>query len=86
MGKYISELMTDQPIEYYVEKMTESTDLLTAAVKELSEEEFHDKREGYDPETGCNLAWVLYHLAEDEVHHREQISLLRKLYRHLKEG
>jgi len=83
MGKYIPELITDKPIEHYVEKMTEGTDLLTKAIMQLSEEEFHKRREGYSAETGCNLAWVLYHLAEDEVHHRGQISLIRKLYRHI---
>jgi len=84
MGKYIPELITDQPIEYYTQKMKEATDLLIEAVMQLSEEEFHARRKGYDPENGCNLAWVLYHLAEDEVHHRGQISLIRKLYRHSK--
>lgn len=53
---------------------------------QLSEEEFHAKREDHNPETGYNLAWKLYHLAEEEVHHRGQISLIRKLYRHLKQG
>jgi len=86
MGKYIPELITNQPIEYYTKKMKEATDLLIEAINRLTEEEFHAKREGYDPETGCNLAWVLYHLAEDEVHHRGQINLLRKLYRHSKEA
>lgn len=85
MGKYIPELITNQPIEYYTEKMAAATDLLIKAINQLSEEEFHARREGYSEETGCNLAWVLYHLAEDEVHHRGQISLIRKLYRHLKE-
>ncbi len=83
MGKYITELITDQPIEYYVEKMTEGTALLTKGVMQLSEKQFHERRKGYSEETGCNLAWVLYHLAEDEVHHRGQISLIRKLYKHL---
>lgn len=86
MGKYIPQLMTDQPIEYYVEKMTEATDLLTKALIQLSEEEFHENRDEYAPGTDANLAWILYHLAEDEVHHRGQIGLIRKLYRHSEKG
>jgi uncharacterized damage-inducible protein DinB len=39
------------------------------------------RMEDYDAETGCNLAWVLYHMAEDEIYHRGQISVIRKLYR-----
>jgi uncharacterized damage-inducible protein DinB len=49
-------------------------------MRQLSREDLIRKREGYDPVTGHNLAWTLYHKAEDEVHHRGQISILRKIY------
>jgi len=81
MGKYIPQLITNEPIEVYLEKLEESNKLVVEAIKKLSTEEFHKKREGYNKETGCNWAWVLYHLAEDEVHHRGQISMIRKLYK-----
>ena len=84
MGKYVPSLINDQPIAYYHQKMKEATDLLTEAIMQLSEEEFHGQCECYAPGHDANLAWVLYHLAEDEVHHRGQISLIRKLYRHHK--
>ncbi len=82
MGKYIPQLITNEPIEFYLQRLEESYQLFVESVKMLDTEAFHKKREGYDPDTGCNLAWVLYHVAEDEVHHRGQISLLRKLYNH----
>lgn len=83
MGKHLPELITSQPVEFYIDELEKSQILLFEAINKLSTADFHKKREGYSKETGCNLAWVLYHLAEDEVHHRGQISLLRKLYKTL---
>ena len=80
MGQYIPQLITGEPIEGYIEKLSQSRAQMLAAIKQISKEEFYKKREGYNPKTGYNLAWALYHLAEDEVHHRGQISILRKLY------
>ncbi len=81
MGKYIPQLINHQPLEKYQSQLAASSALLEEAIKNITQEEFFEKREGYNEETGCNLAWVFYHLAEDEVHHRGQISLLRKLYK-----
>ena len=53
---------------------------MLAAIGSISREQFFERRDGYNPATGYNLAWALYHMAEDEVHHRGQISILRKLY------
>lgn len=83
LGKYVPELITHQPIRFYIDALQDAHQQLCDAVKTLSQEDFVKQREGYDKETGCNLAWVLYHAAEDEVHHRGQISLLRKLYKKL---
>lgn len=81
MGTYIPQLITDEPVEVYVKRLEHSRANMLTALKALSPTEFKEKREGYNPETGCNLAWILYHMAEDEVHHRGQISILRKLYK-----
>jgi uncharacterized damage-inducible protein DinB len=81
MGKYIPQLITKQPVEEYVSQMKLSRNKIVEEIKLLSTEEFYRKREGYNPKTGYNLAWVLYHSAEDEVHHRGQISIIRKLYK-----
>ncbi len=81
MGKFLPQLITDQPIEFYLEALESSKQEFLQAIDGLSNEDFFRKREGYNPETGHNLAWTLYHVAEDEVHHRGQISLIRKLYK-----
>ncbi len=80
MGKYIPQLITENSISFYIEKLKESRVKLIQQITKLNKEDFYKKRDGYNPNTGYNLAWVLYHLAEDEVHHRGQISIIRKLY------
>lgn len=81
MGQYIPQLITDDGVEVFVERLAQSRARMLKAVSALNATEFKEKRTGYNPNTGCNLAWVLYHMAEDEVHHRGQISILRKLYK-----
>jgi hypothetical protein len=81
MGTFIPQLIKSQPIEKYIAELADSRRLLIQSLKPITFDHFVKRIEGYDPETGCNLAWVLYHLAEDEVHHRGQISILRKLYK-----
>lgn len=81
MGKHIPELITNQAVEEYVAELETTRREMIQAIKGLSLEDFHRKREGYNPETGHNLAWTLYHLAEDEVHHRGQMSIIKKLYK-----
>jgi len=80
MGAYIPQLITNEPIESYITKLSDSRARTLTALKSVTPDEFKAKREGYNANTGCNLAWMLYHMAEDEVHHRGQISILRKLY------
>ena len=75
MGKYIPQLITHEPLDNYFIQLQQSRALLLQGISPLTKEDFWEKREG-----DYNLAWVLYHLAEDEVHHRGQISILRKLY------
>lgn len=81
MGKYLPQLINNQPIEKYLAQLTESRQMLLKALANVTFEDFEKRREAYDQDTGCNLAWVLYHMAEDEVHHRGQISILQKLYK-----
>ena len=80
MGPHIQQLISDQPVSHYIARLTESRALLYEQIDLLEPEAFQQQREGYNPETGYNIAWVLAHVAEDEVHHRGQISILRKLY------
>lgn len=83
MGEYLPQLITDDSIDFYLNRLADSRKVLVEQIHGLSKEDFHKKRKGYDKENGCNLAWVFYHLAEDEIHHRGQISILRKLYKQL---
>ena len=75
MGQYIPQLITDQPIDFYWSELEISQVKLFNAIKKIDKEKFLKKDEGF------NMAWTLYHAAEDEVHHRGQISILRKLYK-----
>lgn len=82
LGKYIPSLISGKTIEQYKAELSASRRKMFHCLDTISREDFLRKRNGYDPVTGHNLAWTLYHQAEDEVHHRGQISLLRKLYKH----
>jgi uncharacterized damage-inducible protein DinB len=55
--------------------------MLIQALKDISFDDFTKRIDEYDPVTGCNLAWALYHMIEDEIYHRGQISIIRKLYK-----
>jgi uncharacterized damage-inducible protein DinB len=81
MGKHLPNLITGEPLETYIAGLAGSRKMLLEALRPVTFERFSERMDAYDPETGSNLAWILYHMAEDEVHHRGQISLLRKLYK-----
>ena len=82
LGKYVPSLISGKPIEEYIEELSASRKAMFERIRLLSREDFIRPRMGdYDPVTGYNLAWGLYHNAEDEVHHRGQISILRKIYK-----
>ncbi len=81
MGKYIPELITNDPIEYYIEELKASQKKMLDALTKLKEEDFIEVHHLKEWKIDNNMAWSLYHAAEDEVHHRGQISIIRKLYR-----
>ncbi len=85
MGKYIPELITDQPIDYYIKSLEEARKLMVDALMNLKEEDLIKKHYYKEGDYNYNIAWSLYHYAEDEVHHRGQISIIRKLYKHNKD-
>jgi uncharacterized damage-inducible protein DinB len=85
LGKYVDELR-GKPVDYYLGELMKSHEAIKEAVKKLSVEELLERRfDVYDKVNGSDLAWTLYHNAEDEVHHRGQISILRKLYKQTRE-
>lgn len=77
MGEHLPKLITGDPLEKYVDELQESRALMVDALRSLSFETFVDRMDAYD---GSNLAWALYHMSEDEIHHRGQISIIKKLY------
>jgi uncharacterized damage-inducible protein DinB len=79
MGEHIPSLM-GATLDELLAKMEESRAAFMDSIEEVDAEYFVAHRAGYNPDTGFNLAWALYHLAEDEIHHRGQISMIRKLY------
>jgi len=83
MGVHLPKLIIQQPVEAYIAQLTKSRELMLNALTKLTHEDFTRRIDDYDDETGCNLAWVLYHMAEDEIYHRGQISMIRKLYKEI---
>jgi len=83
MGAHLPKLIIQQPVEDYIAQLTESRELMLNSLTKLTHEDFTRRIDDYDDETGCNLAWVLYHMAEDEIYHRGQISMIRKLYKEI---
>jgi hypothetical protein len=81
MGIHLPELIGIRSIEEYYKSLTDSHELLLSALQKIGFEDFVRVRPGYDEVEGCNLAWVLYHMVEDEIYHRGQISLIRKLFK-----
>jgi len=80
LGPHVPKLIRKLPIEFYQEAFAESRRLFLESFKNIDFDSFTRRIEGYDPQEGCNLAWVLYHMIEDEIQHRGQITLLHKMY------
>ncbi|QMU31397.1 DinB family protein [Adhaeribacter radiodurans] len=81
MGPYLPQLIKKQPTDAYIIELKESRRMLMEALQKITFTNFVKRIEDYDPVTGCNLAWALYHMVEDEIYHRGQISIIRKLYK-----
>jgi uncharacterized damage-inducible protein DinB len=80
MGPYVPQLIKGLPVENYVADLKESRDMLITALRKVTFTDFTKRIDEYDPVSGCNLAWALYHMVEDEIYHRGQITILYKLY------
>lgn len=81
MGEQLPKLIGIKTIEDYKQSLMESGEMFYEALSKIGIEQFSRRRNEYDELNGSNLAWVLYHKVEDEIYHRGQISLIRKLYR-----
>jgi len=81
MGPHLPELIGIKQINDYKKTLIQSREMMVTALQGLGYEDLVKRREGYDDAEGCNLAWVLFHMVEDEIYHRGQISIIRKLYK-----
>ena len=77
LGRHVPQLR-GKSVEHYGAELAEARAATLAALARIGHAELSEHRA--DMYGGYNLAWVLLHQAEDEVHHRGQISILRKLY------
>jgi hypothetical protein len=80
MGIHLPKLIGIKTIDDYKSALLTSHNMMAEALSRLTYSDLVVRRPEYDENEGCNLAWVLYHMAEDEIYHRGQISMLRKLY------
>jgi uncharacterized damage-inducible protein DinB len=80
LGHHVPTLIRGLPVAFYQDAFAESRRLFLESFKKMDFDSFTRRIEGYDPQEGCNLAWVLYHMIEDEIRHCGQIALLHKLY------
>jgi len=85
MGAYLPKLIGIKSPEDYRQSLTKSGSLFLKALENVTTEQFTERRKEYDDINGSNLAWSLYHKVEDEIYHRGQISMIRKLYRGIKQ-
>ncbi len=79
MGIHIPSLITGKNMDYYVNELSISRQKLLAALENVTFENFSKIFKSKDYNAECNLAWILYHMIEDEIYHRGQISILKKL-------
>lgn len=81
MGERLGLLKGKSPDELRSQLKTAHENMI-AAIRGLTEVQLFERiPKAYDEATGSDLAWILYHSAEDEIHHRGQISILRKIYK-----
>jgi len=79
MGIHLPSLITGKNIDNYVNELFISRQKLLAALEEITFENFSVIFKTKDDGTESNLAWLLYHMTEDEIYHRGQISMIKKL-------
>ena len=79
MGIHIPSLMTGKSIDDYIHELSISRQKLLVSLEGLTFENFSKSFKTKDDGTESNLAWSLYHMNEDEIYHRGQISMIKKL-------
>lgn len=79
MGIYIPSLITGKNIDDYLNELSISRQKLLVSLEKLTFENFSRTFRSKDYDSECNLAWILYHMMEDEIYHRGQISMIGKI-------
>ncbi len=79
MGIHIPSLITGKNIGDYFNELSISRQKLLVSLEKLNFENFSKTFKSLDDGSECNLAWLLYHMNEDEIYHRGQISMIKKL-------
>lgn len=79
MGVHLPLLITGKNINNYIDELSTSRQKLLASLEKITFEDFSRTFKSKDYDSDCNLAWILYHMIEDEIYHRGQISMIKKL-------
>lgn len=80
LGDFIPELIGKRTLVDYKKLLTSNLEETIQFLKSMEESELW-KNKGKEGVPPFNNFWLLYHIIEDEIHHRGQISILRKLYK-----
>ena len=84
LGKHVPGIK-GQSAAFYLERLQATYEESRKAIMEIDADSLLKRRyDDYDKVKGSDLAWILFHDVEDEVHHRGQISIIRKLYKEMK--
>lgn len=80
LGEYIPHLIGKRTLAEYKQLLTTNLEESIRFFESMQESDLwmNKGRDGVPP---FNNSWLLYHIIEDEIHHRGQISILRKLYK-----
>lgn len=81
MGIYLPSLISGKTISNYLNELGNAQDKFLQSLSILTFEDFSKVLQSSDYGENCNLAWILFHMVEDEIYHRGQISVLLKLLR-----
>jgi len=81
MGIYLPFLISGKNITDYLNEMNYSLDEFLKSLSTLTFGDFSEVLQNQDYGERCNLAWILFHMIEDEIYHRGQISIILKLLR-----
>ncbi|HQW95476.1 MAG TPA: DinB family protein [Saprospiraceae bacterium] len=79
MGGHIPSLIAGKEIDSYLNELTISRQKLLESFKQVNFETFSKIFQSKDYGSNSNLAWALFHMIEDEIYHRGQISMIKKL-------